>query len=34
MSSSKKGFKHKFYTSIAPVITGIGASVVIIGGSL
>lgn len=31
MSSKKKTFKEKFYENIAPVITGVGASVVIIG---
>jgi gliding motility-associated protein GldL len=29
--SKKAGFKEKFYTNIAPVLTGIGASIVIIG---
>ncbi|MES2386702.1 MAG: gliding motility protein GldL [Bacteroidota bacterium] len=31
MSSKKQTFKEKFYINIAPVITGIGASVVILG---
>lgn len=29
--SAKGGFKEKFYTEIAPVITGIGAAIVILG---
>jgi gliding motility-associated protein GldL len=31
MSSNKGGFKEKFYHDIAPVVTGIGASIVILG---
>jgi len=31
MSAKKGGFKEKFYGKIAPVITGVGASVVIMG---
>jgi gliding motility-associated protein GldL len=31
MSSKNQSFKDRFYTNIAPVITGVGASVVILG---
>lgn len=31
MSRKKKSFKDNFYTNIAPVITGVGASIVILG---
>lgn len=31
MSSQKGGFKQKFYEDIAPVATGVGASIVIVG---
>ena len=31
MSSNKGGFKEKFYHDIAPVITGLGAAIVILG---
>lgn len=31
MSSQKGGFREKFYADIAPIITGLGASVVILG---
>jgi gliding motility-associated protein GldL len=31
MSAKKGGFQEKFYTKIAPIITGVGASIVILG---
>ena len=31
MSAKKGGFQEKFYGKIAPIITGVGASVVILG---
>lgn len=31
MSKKQAGFKEKFYTNIAPVLTGVGAAVVIVG---